>query len=486
MKTRLEKDSIGALHVPAEALYGIFTVRAYHNFQISRTTAHPVFTKALAMVKKAAAIANHKEGILEQKLMKAIAKAADSVIAGHHNDQFFIDSFNAGAATPFNMNMNEVLANLANKSLGKKLGSYSPVHPNDHVNMSQSTNSEIPTALRLAALMLLDAMLPEMAELAKTFIAKAREYNSVLKPGRTHFQDAVPITYGQVFMGYATNISKHVYELNHAKQKLLHINLGGTAIGTGINTTPKLRKRMVNELSKIAGYDFRLPLNNVEITWSASDFSHVSLLLKNFCLDMQKILDDLIILSSGPKTGVAELILPEVEPGSSIMPGKVNPSIVECTAMVCCQVMGNDAAISFATERGKLELNVLTPVIIKNLPESLELLKNALYALRTKCVLGLKVNRQRCHDLIERSLIFATALNPYLGYEVVAELVKDSLRKNITIRAAVLSRELMTEQELNLILDPQMITKPHKIDVKLARKMKSSQQYLDYKKMIEK
>ncbi|MBI2136714.1 aspartate ammonia-lyase [Candidatus Woesearchaeota archaeon] len=492
MKTRTEKDSLGKIEVPLEAYYGSFTVRAMQNFQISGIKAHKQYIKSLAILKKSCAAANLKLGLLDAAIGKAIIEAANLIISdnfaqyGKSKELFPLDIFQAGAGTPFNMNMNEVIANIAIIKLGGKQGDYSIVHPNNHVNMSQSSNDVTPTTIRLATLALLDNLEYEVKALSHSFTRKAREYKDVVKVGMTHLEDAVPITFGQVFYSYAHSLDDASRRISAAKESLLELGIGGTAIGTGLNTHPDFKKTVVEELSKETNFKLRVSPDSVQSTWSMAAFTYASSTIKALAIDINKICNDLRLMNSGPQTGFAQIILPEVEPGSSIMPGKVNPSIAECMNMICYQVFGNDTAITHAADNGQLELNVMTPVIGYNLFTSIDILAKGMKMLREYCADGIIVNEERCRYLLERNPIIATALNPFLGYEVVAELVKEALKDDKSIREVVLKYNLIPLKVLDDLLDHIKLTKPNMPDLILAKEIRSSKEYQAYKAEIGK
>lgn len=464
--SRIEKDSLSEIEVPDDVLYGAFTTRAFNNFRISGLRAKPEFIKSIALIKKAAAMANMKLGMLDKKTGDAIIQAADEVIEGKHMEQFILDVFQAGAGTPFNMNTNEVIANIAIKKLGGKPGDYRLVHPNNHVNMAQSSNDVIPTAIRLSVLLTLPPLIRELEEIISAFYEKAREYDHVIKVGRTHLEDAVPIRYGQVFGGYAVSLGKCIVRLGAAENSMLELGIGGTAVGTGINTHPDFKKTIISELSKLTGFEFYQG-NSIMLQWSMAGFVDVSSALRILAIELNKISNDLRLLNSGPKTGIAEIILPEVEPGSSIMPGKINPSIPEAVNMVCFQVIGNDHAVALAAEAGQLELNVMTPLIAFDLLWSIELLTNTIRMLREKCVSGIRVDEKRCAELLEKSHALATVLNPYIGYDAVAELVKTALAENKSLRQVLVEKDIIPAKYLNEILDAMKMTEPRAIDKRI-------------------
>lgn len=469
--TRFEKDSLGEIEVPDNVLYGAFTTRAARNFRISGIRAKHEFIKSIALIKKSAAIANVKLGVLDKKIGEAIVKAAEEVIDGKYSDQFILDVFQAGAGTPFNMNTNEVIANVAIKKLGGKPGDYHLVHPNNHVNMAQSSNDVIPTTIRLSVLLTLLPLIEELEKISAEFRAKAREYDHVIKVGRTHLEDAVPISYGQVFGGYAASLGKCVVRLSSAEDSMLELGIGGTAVGTGINTHPDFKKMIVSELCKLTGFQFYQG-DSIMLHWSMAGFVDVSSALRILAIELNKISNDLRLLNSGPKTGIAEIVLPEVEPGSSIMPGKINPSIAEAVNMVCFQVIGNDHAVSLAAEAGQMELNVMTPIIAYDLLWSIELLTNTVRMFRVDCIEGIVVDEKRCSELLENSHALATVLNPYIGYENVAILVKTALAENKSLKQVLIEKDMIPEKYLNEILDARKMTEPGVIDRRIIEEIR--------------
>jgi len=473
-RMRIERDSIGPKAVPADALYGIFTQRARETFTLSGLRAHPAFIRSLGMIKKAAAATNRRLGLLPPRPARAIEWAAEQVWANRVDEAFVLDAFQAGAGTPHHMNANEVIANLANERLGGRRGVYDPVHPNNHVNLGQSSNDVTPTAARLTALQLLGPLREELSRLERAFRTQARAAAHVLKPGRTHLQDAVPITFGQVFGGYADALARARRGLDRCRADLLEIGLGGTAVGTGITAHPRFRRLVVRALARIARLPLRPARSPVETTWNMAPLVRCSAALRELALTLSKIGFDLRLLASGPHTGLGELTLAPVEPGSSIMPGKINPSVPEAVQMVCFQVMGNDACIARAAEAGELELNVMTPLIAFDLWWSLELLTHALCLLRARCVEGLRVDRRRARALVEGSLIQATALSPYLGYDVTAALVKEALARGRPLREVVLARGLVDAAALDRLLSPLALTGPQRLDARLRRRLQSS------------
>ena len=457
---RIEKDSLGEKKVPAEAYYGIQTLRGFENFQISGLKEPEVFIRSYAYIKKAAATVNAQLGVLDSKLSKALIAAADEVLSGELNDQFIIDVFQAGAGTSFNMNMNEVIANKACEILGAKKGDYLKVNPNDHVNMAQSTNDTFPTAMRISTLLENASLQEALTKLVATFRKKGKEFNGIATSARTHLQDAVPIRLGQEFEAYAVMLEKAVGRIQKSKEGLSHLNIGATAIGTGMNSHPQYSKKMAEELSKLTGLKLNPSDNLVEIAQSTADFSEYSSSLKNLALDLTKIINDLRLLGSGPRVGLNEILLPAVQPGSSIMPGKVNPSILECANMVCYQVIGNDLTVSMAGQAGQLQLNVMMPVIIYNILFSSKILTNMMGMLTQKCVEGITANKEQCQKYFEETLGLATALNPIIGYAKAAEVVKESVKTGTSILKMIEKKGILTSEEIKKYLAPERLTNP--------------------------
>lgn len=460
MKTRTEHDSLGEKKVPYDAYYGTETARAIENYPISGLRFHPAFIWATAAIKKAAAQANLSLKRLDSRIGKAIIRASEEVMAGKFNDQFVVDVFQSGAGVSQHMNTNEVIANRALEILCYRKGDYSKVHSHDHVNMGQSTNDVIPAALRIATIKLLREFYPAGEKLANALSQKAREFRGIIKSGRTHMQDAAPITLGQEFSGYARAIEKGIERIRTAERNLHELGIGGSAVGTGLNTTLAYRRKLVQNLNQITRFNLKSGENLFELMQSTADFSSVSGELKTLALALIQISNDFRLLSSGPKTGFNEIVLPACQPGSSIMPGKINPVMPEMLTMVCFQVVGNDTAISLATQAGQLELNVMIPAIIHNLLTSIEILKNGMNVFTRFCVLGITVNKKRCYDYAETSYGIAAALNPYIGYSRAAEIVKESVRTGKTLRQIILERRLLPEKKLKEILSPEKLTVP--------------------------
>ncbi len=460
MATRIEKDSLGQKEVPAEAYYGLQSVRAMENFPISGLRMHPRMVEAIVIVKKAAAVANADLGLLKPEVSKAIATAADEVLAGKLRDQFVVDVYQMGAGTSLNMNVNEVLANRGIQILGGRIGDYALVHPNDHVNMAQSTNDVIPTSMRVASRLLLKELLPVVKDLETALAKKAKEFDGILKSARTHLQDAVPIRLGQEFAAYAVTIGKCHERIAAAARSLEELGIGGSAAGTGLNTHPQYRTKLVEHLRAWTKIDWRNAPDMRESMQSNLPIAEASSALRLLAIELIRICNDLRLLASGPTTGFAEIVLPAVQPGSSIMPGKVNPSMAEMLNMVCFQVMGNDLTVSMAVQAGQLELNVMMPVMAYNLHHSIEILKNALRVFVDRCIVGIVADADRCRRYAESSMALATALNTYVGYARAAEVVKHALREQKTIIEVVREEKLLTEEQIAQVLDPVKLTEP--------------------------
>jgi aspartate ammonia-lyase len=457
---RIERDSLGEVRVPAAAYYGAQTARAVENFPISGLHAPDALVTATVMIKRAAALANGALGRLDSEAASAIAAAADEIVAGALRDQFVVDVYQAGAGTSHNMNANEVLANRAAELLGEPRGRYARVHPNDHVNMGQSTNDVYPTATRLALLLMLPELLGGAAELADALAEKARAYAQVLKTGRTHLQDAVPITLGQEFGGYADNVKHAAAELQTAASPLHELNLGATAVGTGLNAGEDFTHRTISILARGTALALHAARNRFRVTQSMGDVLAYSGALRRLAVEVGKIASDLRLLSMGPRAGIAEVRLPPVQPGSSIMPGKVNPSVPEMVNQVCFQVIGCDAAILAAADAGQLELNVMMPVIAWNALHATQILGRAMRVLAARTIRGLEADDARCRELLDRSTAMATALSPYIGYAATAEIAKLSVQTGRPIREIVLERGLLSPDRLDAILSPAAMTSP--------------------------
>jgi aspartate ammonia-lyase len=456
--TRVERDPLGELPVPVEALYGAQTERARRNFPISGLRPNPAFVDAVVWIKKAAALTHKQTGRLEPRLADAIARAADEILGGKHRDQFVVDPYQAGAGTSHNMNCNEVLANRANELLGGSRGEYKPIHPNDHVNMAQSTNDVIPTAIRLGALSLAPALDEALDRLAAALLAKGKAFDNVLKSGRTHLQDATPIRLGQEFTAYGHTVQRNRDRIARAADDLRDLGIGGTAVGTGLNAEPAYPGLMVHQLRAITGLDLREGTDRVQLMQSMGDAAALSGALRTYAVDLGKIANDIRLLASGPRTGFAEIRLPAVQPGSSIMPGKVNPSIAEMVNMVCFQVIGNDVTIATAAEAGQLELNVMMPVIVHNLFVAIGLLTSSSRVFAERCVDGIEADEAMCAYWLDRSPALVTALAPKIGYAEAAKLAKEAVEKNLSVRALLVQKGILKGKELDQVLDLRAMT----------------------------
>lgn len=451
---RIEKDSMGERQIPVEAYYGIQTLRAMENFPISGIKPLPTYVDACVLIKKATAIANGELGCISQELSHAIVQAADEILQGKFRDQFVVDIYQAGAGTSHHMNINEVLANRALELLAEEKGNYNRVSPNDHVNYGQSTNDVIPTAIRIGGLLALEhSLYPALSDAVTALDNKADEFQDIVKSGRTHMQDAVPVRLGESFRAWAQILSEHMNRIERASEDLMVLGLGGSAAGTGLNTHPQYRQRVAQILSELIDKPLRTAPHLMAAMQSMAPFVSVSGSLRNLAQDCVKISHDLRLMDSGPKTGLKEIQLPPVQPGSSIMPGKYNPVMAEMTSMVCFQVMGYDSAIALAAQAGQLELNVMMPLIAYNLIHSIEILGNTLSALTKRGIEGIQVNRDRCLAYAEGSLALVTALNPHIGYLNAAAVAKESLETGKSLRQIVLERELMNPDELAQVLN---------------------------------
>ncbi len=456
--TRTERDALGALEVPAGALYGVQTLRAVLNFPVSGLRPLPAFVDGVVRIKRAAALTHRATGRLDARLADAIVRASDEVLAGLHRDQFVVDVYQAGAGTSHNMNVNEVLANRANELLGAARGAYAPVHPNDHVNMAQSTNDVIPTAIRLGALTELSPLTDAFTALRDALAGKRDAFDGILKAGRTHLQDAMPVRLGQEFGAWAGTIERGLRRAHDAADYLRDLGIGGSAVGTGVNVEPEYPERIVAELRAMTGLTLRAGTDRVQLMQSMGDVAAFSAALRTLALDLSKIASDLRLLASGPRTGLDELVLPPVQPGSSIMPGKVNPSIAEMVNQVCFQVLGNDATVAIAAEHGQLELNVNMPVIAHNVLFSMQIMASAARILADRCVRGIEANAAQCAYWLERSAALATALAPRIGYAKAAELAKESVKTGELIRDLAASRHVLPAEELSKVLDLRRMT----------------------------
>lgn len=462
MAKRKEHDFIGELEIDDSVYYGVQTFRAVENFNIShdRLGNFPRFVRNLARVKKAAALANFELGLLPSDIKDAITSACDKIIAGGYYDQFVVDMFQGGAGTSTNMNANEVIANLALESLGHKKGEYQYLHPNDHVNLSQSTNDAYPTALRMALHDYLSDLAKAMEYLKKAYQRKAKEFENVLKMGRTQLQDAVPMTLGREFQTFAVMMDEDIARVLEARKLVLEINMGGTAIGTGINSHPDYPKVIEQKIREVTGNEYIVASDLIEATQDTGAYVQISGVLKRVSAKLSKVCNDLRLLSSGPKCGLNEINLPKMQPGSSIMPGKVNPVIPEVVNQVCYFVIGSDVTITFAAEGGQLQLNVFEPVIAYSLFNSIVMLENAMKTLADKCIDGITANEQICSDFVYNSIGIVTALNPYIGYENSASIAKEALNTGKRVYDLALERGLLSKEELDSILTPQNMLNP--------------------------
>jgi aspartate ammonia-lyase len=456
----MEKDSLGEHGVPFQAYFGIQTQRAVENYRVSGLRAHPQLIRSVGMIKMAAANANRELGLIDERRARAIRRGAAEVADGRWNSEFVVDVYQAGAGVSFHMNANEVIANRAIELMGGKRGDYELCHPNDHVNCSQSTNDVFPTAMRLASIFLLNDVLQAATEIAKSFSVQAKAFDRILKSGRTHLMDAMPIRLGQEFAAYATSMRRCEGVLESSLGMLKEVGLGGTAVGTGVNTHPKFQRLVVRELSRISGEALR-PADDLRYAMQSNlAMSVASSALRNLALELIRISNDLRLLASGPNTGLAEIELPALQPGSSIMPGKVNPVMAELTAMVGFQVVGADMVTALAVQAGQLELNVMMPAMVWNVLHSAEILTNTIRALTKKCIDGISANEERCRYYANATISIAAALNPYIGYAAAAEIAKESVKTGRPVTEIALERKLLDEKMLREILDPMRMTSP--------------------------
>lgn len=456
--TRTEKDPLGTLEVPADALYGVQTLRARQNFPISGLLPLEPFVIGQVWIKKAAALTHKETGRLEARLADAIVQAADEVLEGQHREHFVVDPYQAGAGTSHNMNVNEVLANRANEILGGERGTYTPVHPNDHVNMAQSTNDTIPTNIRLAALSQLPALVSAFQNLRDALAEKGREFDHIVKAGRTHLQDAMPIRLGQEFTAYAGSIDRALKRSVEAADYLRDLGIGGSAVGTGVNVEPQYPELIVKHLNAMTGLNVRVGEDRIQLMQSMGDAAAFSATLRGLAIDLSKIASDLRMMVMGPRTGIDEITLPAVQPGSSIMPGKINPSIPEMVNQVCFQVMGCDTTVAISAEHGQLELNVMMPVIAHNVLLSMRILTNTANVLADRCVKGITANEEMCSYWVERSAALATALMPHIGYAKAAEISKASVKEGVLIREMVKRDGVLPAERADEVLDLRKMT----------------------------
>lgn len=462
---RNESDLLGELQVPANAYYGVQTQRAIDNFKISGQTLSqfPEFIKALGYVKKAAAKTNYELGLLDEELYKLIAKACDEMIDGKFNDQFPIDMIQGGAGTSVNMNGNEVIANRVLEMMGKERGDYQYCSPNDHINLSQSTNDAYPTAIKIALFNMNAHLVQKLIKVIAAFRAKGKEFHDVIKMGRTQLQDAVPMTLGQEFEAFAANLEEDISKLNNNALLFVEVNMGATAIGTGLNAPPMYAKRCALNLAELTGMPIVSAPDLVEATPDTGSYVIYSSAMKRLAVKLSKICNDLRLLASGPRAGFFEINLPAMQPGSSIMPGKVNPVIPEVVNQVCYKVIGNDLTVTFAAEAGQLQLNVMEPVLCHSIMESNNFLGNAIDTLREKCIVGITANKEVCLNMVKHSIGIVTALNPYIGYKNSTKIAKEALETGKSVYDLVIEHQLLTQEKLDKILDPANMLNPHNL-----------------------
>ena len=452
MKNRTDHDSLGSVKIPSNAYYGPFTGRAIKQYHVTGKTAHPNLIKSFVMIKRSAAIANMKTKAINRKQALAIVKACDSILKGKAHDQFVVDMINSGAGTAFNMNTNEVISNVALRVLGKRQGQYQFLHPNDHVNMSQSSNDTYPTAMHMAILFSLENLIPQIEKLIKSLERKAKKFSKFKKLGRTHLMDALPVTLGDEFSAYATSLTNAKDSIINSKKQLEQVALGGTAVGTGANTPRGYRKIAISELSRISKLNLKPEKDMQYSLQSKFPVTNTSSALKNFAIELGKISNDIRLMASGPIAGLGELGIPAVHAGSSIMPGKVNPSLAECMNMICFSVIGNDTTVSFSANAGQFELNVMLPGMLKAVLDSTDMLTNFLPIFSANLIDGLTANQLKLRENIENSPVIVTLLTPKIGYQKSAELFKESLKTGKTIRELVVSKKLLTNKEVNSLL----------------------------------
>ena len=457
---RIEKDFLGERNLPNEAYYGIQTLRATENFPITGYTIHPALISAMGVVKKAAALANMEVNLLQKDIGHAIVEAAQEVIDGEWNGQFIVDPIQGGAGTSINMNANEVIANRALELLGKAKGDYQTISPNSHVNMSQSTNDAFPTAIHIAVLNLVDALLDTMEKMQAVFQQKAEQFAHVIKMGRTHLQDAVPIRLGQEFEAYSRVIRRDIQRIRQTRPNLYDVNMGATAVGTGLNAFPDYIKSVDQHLAEISGLPLKGATHLVDATQNTDAYTEVSGALKICMINMSKIANDLRLMASGPRAGLGEIILPARQPGSSIMPGKVNPVMPEVLNQVAFQVIGNDQTICLSSEAGQLELNVMEPVLVFNLIQSISIMNNVFQAFTENCLKDIEANEERLKEYVEKSVGVLTAVNPHIGYEVAARIAREAILSGRSIRELCIEEGVLTAEQLDLILDPYEMTHP--------------------------
>ncbi|PEY42108.1 aspartate ammonia-lyase [Bacillus cereus] len=470
---RIEKDFLGEKEVPRVAYYGVQTLRAVENFPITGYRIHASLIKAMAMVKKAAALANMETGYLQENIGEEIIEAAQEIIDGKFYEQFIVDPIQGGAGTSINMNTNEVIANRALERMGYEKGSYTIISPNTHVNMAQSTNDAFPTGIHIATLMMLEELLTTMDELHIAFKNKAKEFDHVIKMGRTHLQDAVPIRLGQEFEAYSRVLGRDIKRMKQSRQHLYEVNMGATAVGTGLNANPTYIKQVVKHLRNLSGFPLVGAEHLVDATQNTDAYTEVSAALKVCMMNMSKIANDLRIMASGPRVGLAEIQLPARQPGSSIMPGKVNPVMAEVINQVAFQVIGNDHTICLASEAGQLELNVMEPVLVFNLIQSISIMNNAFRVFREYCIEGITANEETLRQYVEKSVGIITAVNPHIGYETASRIAREAIVTGKSVRELCLEHGVLTEEELDIILDPYEMTHPEIAGASLLKNKKS-------------
>ncbi|CDN34002.1 aspartate ammonia-lyase [Bacillus thuringiensis] len=457
---RIEKDFLGEKEVPSAAYYGVQTLRAVENFPITGYRIHPSLITAMAIVKKAAALANIDTGYLAKDIGHEIAEAAQEIVDGKFHDQFIVDPIQGGAGTSINMNTNEVIANRALERMGYEKGAYAKISPNTHVNMAQSTNDAFPTGIHIATLMMLEKLLITMEELHSAFRKKAKEFDHVIKMGRTHLQDAVPIRLGQEFEAYSRVLARDIKRIKQSRQHLYEVNMGATAVGTGLNANPTYIEQVVKHLRTFSGFPLVGAEHLVDATQNTDAYTEVSAALKVCMMNMSKIANDLRIMASGPRVGLAEIQLPARQPGSSIMPGKVNPVMAEVINQVAFQVIGNDHTICLASEAGQLELNVMEPVLVFNLIQSISIMNNGFRVFREYCIEGITANEELLKQYVEKSVGIITAVNPHIGYEAASRIAREAIETGKSVRELCLEHGVLTEEELDIILNPFEMTHP--------------------------
>ncbi len=457
---RVERDFLGEKYVPVNAYFGVQTMRAVDNFPITGYHLDDELINAMAIIKKSAALANSEIGQLNEKIAHAIVVAANEILNGEFHDQFVVDPIQGGAGTSVNMNTNEVIANRALEILGEKKGNYKVVSPNSHVNMSQSTNDSYPTAIHLSALFLLNKLLRTLDVVHHNFVIKAEEFKDHLKMGRTQLQDAVPVMLGQEFAAYAAVLKRDIERIRATCENLYSVNMGGTAVGTGLNADQEYIKRVVSHLAEFSGFPIKRAQDLIDSTQNTDVYLEVSAALKTCMLDMSKVANDLRLLSSGPRCGLNEINLPPRQPGSSIMPGKVNPVIPEVLNQSAFQIVGNDLTISMASEAGQLELNVMEPVIAYNLLQSIKIMTNVFDVFNKYCLQGITANKEKMETYVNNSVGIITAINPHVGYETAAAIAKEAITTGKPVKDIILEKGVLTEEELNTILDPREMTHP--------------------------